>query len=289
MAAFDASSFREALVADDADAVWDALEADPSLATADVGGETPRGLCPSEGKAAAALDEFAACARLRAEHPSASLRDCRRFSRARNGDHAKATAFLGADTKWRESFKPSAVAQSDLPVALSTGAWRVLGMSDVGSPVLLVSTRLWNPHLYGIDEYAKYVAYFCEGLARMGDKFVVLFDMSGWRMKHALELKKVAKLVDTVQNHYPERLEAALMLRAPRIFAASWSVIKTFVDAQTAEKIRWPKAPQEAEAFAAASVPLAILPTDYGGARREADCPVPGIPGEPDVVVVSHN
>ena len=53
-------------------------------------------------------------------------------------------------------------------------------------------------------------------------------------------------------------------------------------------KVKTPEHLVKAEAFAAASVPLAILPADYGGARREADCPVPGIAGEPDVAVVSH-
>lgn len=295
MASF--GGLQDTLLSDSYEAVWDCLEKDPSqAATPSSEGGFPATTSPalefaqqhSCMNSALAVEEFIGSSSLHKEHTSASLKDCRRFLRARQGDVTKASAFLGADVSWRSTFKPEAVSQDDLKIALPTGAWRILGTSADGFPVVLISTALWQPHLYSVEEYAKYVAYFCEGMVKVGGegaRFVILFDMAGWKFSHALQLKKVAKLVDTVQNHYPERLEVAYLFRAPRIFGASWNIIKGWVDPNTAKKVKFIKVDQEKASFVDAKIPLDIVPPAYEGGARAAECPVPNIPGEPDVAV----
>lgn len=283
------AALKDVIASDDYDAVWSALEKTADWKGDSVESFEARELCASasHNNALRALEEHAGAAKLVAAHPDAklSLRDGRRFWRARNGNAAKAAAFLAADVAWRKENKPEAITQKDLPIALPTGAWRVLGLSAAGNPVLLVSTALWQPHLYDVDEYGKYVAYFCEHMCAMGSRFVVLFDMAGWQFSHAVHLKKVFKLIDTVQNHYPERLSAALLLRAPFLFNASWKVIRPWIDPNTAKKVQFTSgAAGEKAAFDAAGVPADILPKAYGGTRA-APAPVPGLAGEPDVAV----
>lgn len=288
MASF--ATLKATLAEDNYDKVWDALEAEAAWKGDSVESFEARELCASgdHGNSLRALEEHSAAAALKAAHPDVpdlTLADCRRFSRARQGNAAKAAAFLEADVAWRRDVKPREIAQGDLPIALPTGAWRVLGRTDAGSPVLLVSTALWQPHLYDVDEYARYVTYFCEGLVRMGPRFVVLFDMAGWQFSHVTHLKKVLKLVDTVQNHYPERLERALLLRAPFLFSASWKVIKPWIDPNTAKKVAFTSgAAGEKKAFADAGIVDGILPAAYGGTRK-TPVPVPNIDGEKPVAV----
>ncbi len=65
-----------------------------------------------------------------------------------------------------------------------------------------------------------------ESLTRNERRFIVVFDMSGWRLSHGLQLRKVHALVRTLQDHYPEMLEAAILLKVNRFFASAWRLIK---------------------------------------------------------------
>ena len=56
--------------------------------------------------------------------------------------------------------------------------------------------------------------------------------------------------MSTVQDHYPERLRAALLIRTPGIFEASWRLIKPWIDPNTAQKVHFlPRGAAEAAAL----------------------------------------
>ena len=96
-------------------------------------------------------------------------------------------------------------------------------------------------------------------------------------------MSKVQRLVSTVQDHYPERLEKALLLRAPLIFASAWAVIKGFIDPVTAAKVRFVTSNSEAETTALKEAgAYEVVPSSYGGGNDEL-LPVPNVPGEPNV------
>jgi len=160
-----------------------------------------------------------------------------RFSRARQGNLAKAEAFLAADLKWREETKPEATAQADIMRALPSGCWRLLGtIAESRMPVLFINLALWNPNDYDVDEYGRYVIYFLEAMGRLGERFIVIFDTK-WKLSHGMQMRKVKRLINVLQDHYPERLERALLMRAPAIFASAWAIIKGFTDPVTAAKV----------------------------------------------------
>jgi len=211
------------------------------------------------------------------------LTTAQRFSRARKGDLKKAELFLSEDLKWREEAKPAEITQADIPRALPSGCWRCLGLSTEGCPVLLITLLLWNPASYDVPEYGRYCVYFLEHCTRMGERFIVIFDMQDWKLSHALQMRKIKCLLDTLQDHYPERLEAVLIMRAPAIFGAAWSTIKRLLDPVTAAKVRFVDSGPEAEAAAHKAVgSWQVVPTRYGGCNEET-VPVPNLPGEPDV------
>ena len=74
---------------------------------------------------------------------------------------------------------------------------------------------------------------------------------------------------------------------APWIFNAPWKLIRPWLDPRTVDKLTFASGDVEIKtAFDKFGVPLDIIPSDYGGtAPAVADCPVPNLPGEPDVVV----
>ncbi|KAJ1468269.1 CRAL-TRIO domain-containing protein [Baffinella frigidus] len=211
--------------------------------------------------------------------PSVALR----FARARKGDLKEASPFLRADLAWRAQKRPEATTQADCPTALASGVDRMLGCTPAGLPVVLVKIGLWDPSQYDADEYDRFNVYFMENLCRRGERFILIFDMKGWKLSHALYMRYIARLMSTLQDHYPERLAHALVFRVPGIFAASWRIIKRFIDTATASKVEFIGASAEAERSAFEAVGAwGLIPESYGGPRGGA-VPVPNIPGEPNV------
>ena len=104
-----------------------------------------------------------------------------RFARARQGNLNKAKPFLQADLAWRDKTHPEAVTQADVPTAMASGCWRMLGCTPAGLPVLFIKDSLWDPSKYDVDECERYTIYFLEKMMGMGSggKFVVVFDMQG--------------------------------------------------------------------------------------------------------------
>ena len=75
-------------------------------------------------------------------------------------------------------------------------------------------------------------------------------------------------------------LQAALLLRAPLIFAGAWALIKPVIDPVTAAKVFFVSAKAEAETCVQHGVPAELLPREYGGLSN-GPWPYPNLPGEP--------
>ena len=206
-----------------------------------------------------------------------------RFSRARQGNLVKAERFLAADLEWREQTKPETLTQDDVMSCLGSGQWRLLGKSSSGFAVLFICTAYWNPTAYDAPYYGRFVTWFIERMVRIGERFVVVLDFEGWKLSHGLQLRKIFALISTLQDHFPERLEAAVLMRVPTIFQATWRVAKTFFDPITAAKVHFVAHGAEAEHEALRTWGAwALWPKSYGGPAT-APVPCPNIPGEPNV------
>jgi len=109
-----------------------------------------------------------------------------------------------------------------------------------------------------------------------------MFDLAGWKLSHALHLRKVHTLVQTLQDHYPERLQAALLLRAPMIFSSAWALIKPVIDPVTAAKVAFISKKEELDTCVKHGITPAMLPEAYGG-KASGPFPHPNLPGEPNL------
>lgn len=206
-----------------------------------------------------------------------------RFARARQGDFTKAKPFLQADLVWRAMKTP--VTQGDCPTALASGNLRMLGCTTTGLPVVFIQVGLWDPSKYGVSEYERYLIYFFDNvlLRGGGEQFVLIFDLHGWKLSHVAHMRKTARLISTVQDHYPDRLAKCLLMRVPGIFARAWGTIKNFMDDASASKVVFVGASPEAEKVAFDAIGAwELIPSSYGG-PREGEVPVPNIPGEENV------
>ena len=218
-------------------------------------------------------------AQLCGQFPGVPEKDALRFLVARNFDVSKAAPFLEADLAWRKSYAPSEVTQASVPRVLPSGHWRSLGtmqVEGVSVAVIWVQVSLFWPGQYDVPEFHALLVYFLERLGQVAEQFVFLFDMAGWRISHGLHLRKVHAHITTLQEHYPERLRAALLVGVPAIFFASWKLIRLMLDPVTASKVFFLRGGESQAAELLEHIDKSVLPVRYGGERRDEDTPVPG-------------
>jgi len=68
------------------------------------------------------------------------------------------------------------------------------------------------------------------------ERLVIVFDLSGFSLQ-CMDFDAVKLLVDILQWNYPETLSVALIVNAPFIFSACWTVIKLWLDPVTSRKV----------------------------------------------------
>ncbi|KAJ2767469.1 hypothetical protein IWQ57_003935, partial [Coemansia nantahalensis] len=80
--------------------------------------------------------------------------------------------------------------------------------------------------------------------------------------------------LDTLSNHYPERLGRAAVFQPPRFFVAFFSLVSPFIDPVTKAKVSFvdPSAPAPAESAAATGGPWIALEDVFDRQALEKDC-----------------
>lgn len=56
------------------------------------------------------------------------------------------------------------------------------------------------------------------------EQMVWLVNFKGWSMSKAIPVRTTQEIAHVLQNHYPERLGAAILLDPPRLFETFWLV-----------------------------------------------------------------
>jgi hypothetical protein len=209
--------------------------------------------------------------------------DLLRFLRARQLHLPSAETMFSVHLKWQARVRPSAIEQETARGVLSDGVVRLLDMGT-GIPAMWFQAGLWQPSAYSAHVFVTAIIYFVERALRCGEQFVAIFDLSGWRVGFTMHIPKIHGMITTLQDHYPERLHAALVLRARAVFHVAWKLIRTVIDPVTAKKVLF--APVEPAAAERALVNRFVdddrLPKRLGGLSAD-EIPVPNIPGEPNL------
>mmetsp|Transcript_2643 Transcript_2643/g.3730 ORF Transcript_2643/g.3730 Transcript_2643/m.3730 type:complete len:362 (-) Transcript_2643:140-1225(-) len=71
------------------------------------------------------------------------------------------------------------------------------------------------------------------------EKVNVILDYDNYNRKLAPPMALVKQLISCLSNHYPERMERAIVLDAPLAFRALWTLVKPFLDPNTKKKVKF--------------------------------------------------
>ena len=193
-----------------------------------------------------------------------------RYLRARNYDVTKSSLMLRATIKWRHDFglKDMSPWSETLQLEATTGKMYIRGFDKDGH--ILLYMRPGNENTKNHDGNMKHTVYILErAIAIMESitgqqKLMMIIDYDGFSMSKAPPFKTSKEVLDTLQNHYPERLYRAYCINAPWFMNAFWTAIWPFIDAVTKLKIQLVKG--EAATSALLSViDSKVLEKQFGG------------------------
>jgi hypothetical protein len=168
-----------------------------------------------------------------------------RFLAARDGEQEEASEMLREHLAWRAASLPladgSPTLGSGLPAMLVFGEGERRALS--GTRVAVFLAAMYDPKLADDDAYTRAIAATLDAnLDRAAaEKITLLVDVrggDGWANPAATSVIPFLRTLSSVLSaNFPERLHQLIVFPVPWIASTLWSVIKQFLDANTARKV----------------------------------------------------
>ncbi|XP_054310864.2 SEC14-like protein 5 isoform X3 [Pongo pygmaeus] len=178
-----------------------------------------------------------------------------RFLRARDFHLDKAREMLRQSLSWRKQHQVDLLLQTWQPPALLeefyAGGWHYqdidgrplyilrLGQMDTKGLMKAVGEEALLRHVLSVNEEGQ---KRCEGstrqLGRPISSWTCLLDLEGLNMRHLWRpgVKALLRMIEVVEDNYPETLGRLLIVRAPRVFPVLWTLISPFINENTRRK-----------------------------------------------------
>ncbi|KAI5933206.1 SEC14-like protein 5 [Manis javanica] len=178
-----------------------------------------------------------------------------RFLRARDFHLDRAREMLRQSLSWRRQHQVDLLLQTWRPPALLeefyAGGWHYhdidgrplyilrLGHMDTKGLMKAVGEEALLQHVLSVNEEGQ---KRCEGntkqFGRPISSWTCLVDLEGLNMRHLWRpgVKALLRMIEVVEDNYPETLGRLLIVRAPRVFPVLWTLISPFINENTRQK-----------------------------------------------------
>ncbi|KAI4389789.1 hypothetical protein MLD38_001973 [Melastoma candidum] len=164
-----------------------------------------------------------------------------KYLRTRNWNVKKATKMLKETLKWRSNYKPEEIRWEDIAHEAETGKiYRTDYIDKHGRTALVMRpSRLNSKSTKG---QINYLVYCMENailnLPPDQEQMVWLIDFEGFNLTH-ISVKLSKETAHVLQDHYPERLGAAILHNPPKFFEPFFMVVKPFLEPKTYNKVKF--------------------------------------------------
>eukprot|EP00039_Didymoeca_costata_P002514 m.60699 g.60699 ORF g.60699 m.60699 type:complete len:627 (+) comp11345_c0_seq1:2-1882(+) len=167
-----------------------------------------------------------------------------RYLRARDYKRPPAEKLLRDTLKWRRMYGIENIELDEaLRLEQESGKVYVHGVDKLGRPVMYQRPRRQNTKNYVAQ--VKQVAYLleretmCMDLSKGVEKHVVIIDMKGYSTSNRPPMSVSKEVLSLLQDKFPERLGAAIVVDPSTLFWMFWHVIKVFLPAETKQKVHF--------------------------------------------------
>ncbi|KAJ2828609.1 hypothetical protein FBU31_002882 [Coemansia sp. 'formosensis'] len=214
-----------------------------------------------------------------------------RYVRARKGVYEDTKRALRKTIEWRAATRPHALRPDAVEIENRTGKMYFNGFDKMARPVIYMYNHRQNTK--DADSQIRWVIYTMEASIRHMrpgvEKVILAVDATHWSFSNSVSVGTARKFLDTLANHYPERLGHAIIFNPPKFFVAFYSLLSPFVDPATKAKVAFvnsdapaleqPNDDAEADGIAPPAVPIAasnspwiVLEKYFERDQLEVDC-----------------
>ncbi|XP_044534196.1 SEC14-like protein 5 [Gracilinanus agilis] len=178
-----------------------------------------------------------------------------RFLRARDFHFDKAREMLCQSLSWRKQHQVDYILQTWRPPPLLeefyAGGWHYqdrdgrplyilrLGQMDTKGLMKAVGEEALLRHILSVNEEGqKRCEENTNQLGRPISSWTCLVDLEGLNMRHLWRpgVKALLRMIEVVEDNYPETLGRLLIVRAPRVFPVLWTLVSPFINENTRQK-----------------------------------------------------
>jgi hypothetical protein len=174
--------------------------------------------------------------------------------------------------KWRREWGvQELVANGEKAISeeeISTGKTYFMGHDRAGRPVCCIHPK---EHVKGQfpHEYSENLTVFCVETYRKIlqppiESVTVIFDMAGCESKN-MDFHQVKFLLHLLDNYYPDSLGLILILNFPWVLDKSWTIIKSWLNANVQKKVRFIHSEAELSEF----IDPSVLPKRLHGSQPD--------------------
>lgn len=183
----------------------------------------------------------------------------RRFLRARGHDLQKAEAMFMNHLKWRKEFGTDTILEDfvydEREAFLALYPQGYHKVDKLGRPIYIQHLGQINMKAmknvtteermirFHVQEYERALKYIFPACSRVAGKHVsqtlAVMDLKGLGLRHLSgDVKRILSVLTRIdQDNYPETLGKTLIINAPKVFRAIWSIVKPMLDPRTQSKI----------------------------------------------------
>mmetsp|Transcript_5570 Transcript_5570/g.11595 ORF Transcript_5570/g.11595 Transcript_5570/m.11595 type:complete len:326 (-) Transcript_5570:103-1080(-) len=154
-------------------------------------------------------------------------------------------AFYEKDVSDLDRSRRFAAIRAGIESQLTTKVMYVRGYDRKGRPLFIMDAGAsveWDEdwfvplHVYMME---RTIACLDRATDGQEERLHITVDYGRYSSKNAPPLKLAKSLLKVLANHWPERVEVIVLLDAPLIFRAFWTMMQPFIDPDTKSKIRF--------------------------------------------------
>ncbi|KAB8801881.1 hypothetical protein FH972_026703 [Carpinus fangiana] len=139
------------------------------------------------------------------------------------------------------------------------------GTDDEGRPLIYIRPRYHNASEQSREALEKFMIYQSETyrmlLRSPHTNVTVIFDLTGFSPVHNMDWNALKIMASGMASRYPDSIGQLYVFRPPWIAASIWRVVKGWLPAEVASKVRFVGSPEELSKF----LPLKHVLKDIGG------------------------
>lgn len=167
--------------------------------------------------------------------------------------------------KWREEFKPDYISREEIDVEAVTGKLYQYGHDKLGRPIIVM-----RPARENTNGSVRLLIYIMEqaikNMKSNIEQMVWIMDFNGFSLSNAPKITHAIEILNSLSNHYPERLGQAFMVDTPWIFSIFWTAVRPFINERTYSKIIFVSGDYETKSkIFSKYIDLNELEKDFGG------------------------